>query len=145
MAPTSSIVTCTGGDVLHGRIDLGKERFVDGLGDIDPLDGHTYLTGVVGGRPHCALGGRSQVGVLENDHRVVATEFKNDRYESLGRRDGHCAPVGGGTGEPHDIHRRSNQGLPRLPGSMHDSYQTLRQPGLGGELNTQLPTERGDL
>ena len=46
--------------------------------DQDPLNGGTTLAGVAKGPSHDVLGSQIQVGVFQNDRRVLAAKLKHD-------------------------------------------------------------------
>jgi hypothetical protein len=54
-----------------------------GPGDIGPLDRGTALAAIHESRPDRAPGGPFDVGVLEDDHRVLAFEFEDPVWEAL--------------------------------------------------------------
>ena len=56
--------------------DPGDERLGDLPGDVGPLDRAATLAAVHEGRPDGAAGGPLEVGVLQDDHRVLAAELE---------------------------------------------------------------------
>src|SRR5206468_5649475 len=56
----------------HFLYDLIDKGLVDRLLYIDPFNGRAYLTGIHQGSPDARVGCSFQIGVLQNDQRVLA-------------------------------------------------------------------------
>ena len=69
------------GDVFLGLFD---DFFVDALLDDDTLNTDTVLAAVLEGATHDDGHDALKVGILADDSGILATEFENDRGESLG-------------------------------------------------------------
>ena len=62
---------------LSSRLD--EELVVDPLVDVDPLDPDAGLAGVGAGAPQRGVGGRVDVGVLVDEHGVLAAGLDQHR------------------------------------------------------------------
>ena len=100
--------------------DLGHELVVDRGLDVDALDGDAGLAGVahrvVGG----GVGGALEVGVGEDDHRVLAAELERDGRERLGGP-GHdllAGPRGAGEHDHVDLVDERGPGLAAAGGDL---------------------------
>ena len=82
---------------------LGDELVVDGLLDVDPLDRDADLAGVHHPAPGRGVGGAVEVGVGEDDHRVLAAELEADRGQRLGGARHHLAAGAVGAGELDEV------------------------------------------
>src|SRR5205085_8603714 len=63
---------------LRSRDELRGERVVDALLDDDAARGGAALAGGAEGRPEDAVDGQVEVGVVEDDDRVLAAELEMD-------------------------------------------------------------------
>ena len=109
------------------------------------------------------MGGEIDVGVLENDHRVLAAEFQADRCQPARGAFHHLAPGGAGTGELQVVdvvddglgyragtlgqleHRGSAGFLPAAPqrlGGQRGALRRLQQHGAAGGQGTE-PIHQG--
>ena len=85
------------------RGQLGDELVVDGLLDVDPLDRDADLAGVDHPAPGRGVDGAVEVGVGEDDHRVLAAELEADRGQRLGGPRHHLAAGAVGAGELDEV------------------------------------------
>ena len=81
--------------------DLGDELVVDRGLDVDALDADARLAAVEHRVVDGGVGRALDVGVGEDDHRVLAAELERDRRERLGRP-GHDLLAGGRRAREHD-------------------------------------------
>jgi hypothetical protein len=115
-------VVAGGVRALAQLADLGRqlrdEAVIGGLLDVDPLDRHADLTGVHHSAPGRGVGRAVEIGVGEDDHRVLAAELEADRGQRLGGASHHLAagPVGAGELDEVDV---VDQGAAGLTDSLH--------------------------
>ncbi len=118
-------------DVLLGGLPVGPlaqrahlldqfrdELVVDGLLDVDPLDREADLAGVVHPAPGRGVGGPVEVGVGEDDHRILAAELEADRGQGLGGACHHLAAGSVGACELDEVDL-VDQGATGLAAAMH--------------------------
>jgi hypothetical protein len=74
-----------------------------GLLDVDALDRDADLAGVEHPAPGGGVGGAVDVGVAEDDHRVLAAELETHRGERLGGARHHLAARSVGAGELDEV------------------------------------------
>ncbi len=82
---------------------LRHELVVGRLLDVDPLDRDADLAGVHHPAPGRGVGGAVEIGVGEDDHRVLAAELEADRGQRLRRPRHHLAPGAIGAGELDEV------------------------------------------
>ena len=73
----------------------GQQR----LGDVDPLGGHAELAGVGEAGPHRALGRRLDVGVVQDQQRVLSAQLQRAADQPVGALGRHLAAGGRRPGE----------------------------------------------
>ena len=66
------------------RGQLVDEAVVDLVGRVDALDADAGLAGVAHAAPERGVGGGLHVGVVVDDHRVLAAALHEHRHEVLG-------------------------------------------------------------
>ena len=102
--------------------DLGgqlvEELVVGGFLDVDPLDRHADLTRVHHPAPRRGVGGAVEIGVGEDDHRVLAAELEADRRQRLRRPRHYLAAGRVGAGELDEVDL-VDQGAAGLADSLH--------------------------
>src|SRR4029077_14118572 len=68
----------------HFLYDFIDKGLVHRLLYIDPFNGRAYLTGIHQGSPDARVACSFQIGVLQNDQRVLAAEFEGYRDKPVG-------------------------------------------------------------
>ena len=128
-------------DALREPVD---ELVVDGFLDVDPLDRDADLAAVVEAVADRRVHRPLDVGIGEDDHRVLAAELEADRRQRLGRLRHHLL-AGLDRAREHDVvdeidERRTG---PSPPG--RDREDAVGDPGLGQHLGHQERRQRGHL
>ena len=82
------------GRSLHLRGHLGDEPVVDGAGGVDALDPDAGLPAVAHRAPDGGVGRGDHVGVVVDDHRVLAAELHEHRGEVSAQAAMTFLPVG---------------------------------------------------
>ena len=127
------------------RDDAVHERLRDLLDDVNALDGGTDLARIREGARHRTAGGPLQIGVLAEDHRVLARELERARNQPL--RAGLCDGATGARGARKGDHvatgldEGSSGG--RIPG--HDLEHALGDLGRAKDLLQGETHEGSDL
>jgi hypothetical protein len=84
MAPTSTLMFAERVPLAQLADDAGghgDELVVDGVEDVDALGGHAQLAGGGEGADEGVVDGLLEVGVVADDHRVLAAELEDDGGE----------------------------------------------------------------
>ena len=114
--------------------------------DRDPLDPRAGLAAVRERAPEGALDGALEIGVVEDEHRVLAPELEHDRAQAVGRgpRD---APADLDRAGEHD--RRdpamADERLADLAAALDDAHQAGRRTGPPEQLLDESAGERRQL
>ena len=146
--PSSVWNVASGADAETSRpaAELLHERLVQIARDVDPLDARTRLAAVGEGAPERALDRSVEVGILEDEHRVLAAELERDRAETLacGGRD-FRTDVGGAREEDLRDPARADELLAggRIP--LHDAHEPRRRARLLERALHPAPRERREL
>ena len=116
----------------HEALD---ERVVQRAVHVDPLDARADLAAVREGAPERALDGAPEIGVVEHEHRILATELERHGAEPLGGALRDPAPGRGRAGEddrvdPVMADERLADGRAR---PLHDPHETGRGARLAEE------------
>ena len=136
------------GRSLPQSLDLGAEPLdelvMHGVLDVDALDRDADLPGVVEAVGGGGVGGALEVGVGEDDHRVLAAELQRDRGERVGSLLHHRLAGLDRAREHHVVDKVDERGA-GLAAAGGDAEDTVGQPGLSQHLGHQHRGERGDL
>ena len=74
---------------LDERVDEARVQIAR---DVDPLDADAHLAAVRERSPRRAFDGTLEVGVAEDEHRVLAAELEDHRPQELGCGSGDVPP-----------------------------------------------------
>ena len=123
------------------------ERVVERAGHVDPLDPGADLPAVRKRPPQRALDCAVEIGVLEDEHRILAPELQRDRAQPLGRAD--CDPRAGGrrAGEHDGVDPVvADEGLAdRGTWTLNDADEARRRPRLAKQTLDHASDERCQL
>jgi hypothetical protein len=109
---------------LGGRDELRLQLVVDAALDDDPARGRAALAGRAEGRPDDPFDGEVEVGVVEDDDRVLAAELQMDVLEAVGRRlQDRNAGLARACERDHSHVRVTDEGLADLAAAAVDDVQ----------------------
>ena len=126
----------TAGGIAHGQRpglvhQLAREAFGDGFMGENQAGGHADLPLVQPGAPGGIARGQVEVGVFENDQRVLAAQFQRDFFQVSSGHFGDFAPRRRRPGERNHLHIRiAAQRLTRRRGTGQYLQQALGQARL---------------
>ena len=90
----------------HFRFHYFGKGVIYGSLHINPVGGHTGLSGVAIFGLHQTLGGGIQIGIIEDDERRIATQFQREFFDGVGALAHQDAADLGGAGEREFAHNR---------------------------------------
>ena len=123
---------------------LRLERLVDRALDDDPARGGAALTGGAERGPEDALDGEVEVGVVEDDHRVLAAELEMDVLERVGGhlRDADAGLAGAGEGDDAHVGMRHERLAGVLAEAVDRVDDAVGESRVGEQLDEALRQQR---
>ena len=117
--------------------ELGPEPVVDLVGDEHPLHRDAQLAGVGEARPDRALGGPVEVGVAQDQDRVLAAELERAADQPVGALLRDQLAGGGGAGEADVVGALDDRRTELAAGPGDDVPEALREAGLLEQLGAE--------
>ena len=109
------------------------EAITESIGDlrlhVDTLGADTHLTGIAERVGRSELGGGFDVGVIENDQRILAAEFEDDSLQTAAGTLEDVSTRGSRASEGDEIHIRIHQSFPLFSISMHHLQNVFWEKG----------------
>ncbi len=129
------------------RPRAGGEALQEGVGDrlvdVQPLDGDAELSGGGEAGAYGAGGGLFEVGVVQDQHGVLAAEFERDADQAGGGALGDLAAGAGGAGEGDVVGVLDDLGADDRALAEHDLEDALGQAGLDEQVTGPQGGEAG--
>ena len=128
---------------LGARHEAAHEAVVDGVGDEHPLGRDAELAGVGVRRTDRALGGALDVGVLEDQDGVLATELERAVDQSLGTAGGDALAGRGRAGEADVVGALDDRGADLGARARDGDPEVLGEARLAEQLHADEGGEHG--